>query len=95
MRAFAGARCSGTFLFSQCVKPGISTDNPRIGELASGIIANFLGVEVLMNPFILSGFVLKSLFAGILTSEIVMRKSTLKISMVGIPGVSNKMEERN
>ena len=41
-----------------------------------------IGVAVGLTPFILSGFILKLLFAGILTSKIVMQKSTLKISMI-------------
>ena len=45
---------------------------------------NFLynSVEGGVTPFILSGIVLKSLFARILTPEIVMRKSPLKIGMI-------------
>ena len=39
-------------------------------------------VAVGLTPFILSGTILKLLFAGISTSKIVMRKSTLKISMI-------------
>ena len=45
---------------------------------------NFLhiSVQVEVTSFILSGTILKLLFAGILTSEIVMQKLALKISMI-------------
>ena len=45
---------------------------------------NFLhiGVQVEVTSFILSGTMLKSLFAENLTSEIVMRKLALKIGMI-------------
>ena len=39
-------------------------------------------MQVEVTAFILSGTILKSLFAGIMMSEIVMRKLALKISMI-------------
>ena len=46
--------------------------------------SNFLhiGVQVEVTSFILSATILKSLFAGILTSKIVMRKLALKTGMI-------------
>ena len=46
--------------------------------------SNFLhiGVQRELTSFILSGTILKSLFAGISTSEIIMRKLALKIGMI-------------
>ena len=35
-----------------------------------------------LTPFVLSGTILKLLFAGISMSEVVMRKSALQISMI-------------